>query len=95
MADNSEQPNSRWYTGGGIYRSVWLWVGAPESIAPEGLKVSTVSVDEPEVAVDVELLERRRMISPWSWNFLSGTDGSAGRGIPCPDRGSRGKALER
>ena len=56
VADNSEQPNSRWYTGGGIYRSVWLWVGAPESIAPEGLKVSTVSVDEPEVAVDVELL---------------------------------------
>ena len=25
-ADNSELPNSRWYTGSGIYRPVWLWV---------------------------------------------------------------------
>ncbi|MEL7001340.1 MAG: glycoside hydrolase family 2 TIM barrel-domain containing protein [Bacteroidota bacterium] len=24
--DNSEQPNSRWYTGSGIYRNVWLLV---------------------------------------------------------------------
>lgn len=26
VADNSAQPNSRWYTGGGIYRPVWLSV---------------------------------------------------------------------
>ena len=24
QADNSEQPNSRWYSGSGIYRNVWL-----------------------------------------------------------------------
>ncbi|MCK7538325.1 MAG: hypothetical protein MZV63_48925 [Marinilabiliales bacterium] len=23
-ADNSQQPNSRWYSGSGIYRNVWL-----------------------------------------------------------------------
>ncbi|HWI90076.1 MAG TPA: glycoside hydrolase family 2 TIM barrel-domain containing protein [Flavisolibacter sp.] len=27
--DNSQQPNSRWYTGSGIYRNVWLETGQP------------------------------------------------------------------
>ena len=27
-ADNSETPNSRWYSGAGIYRPVWLWTGS-------------------------------------------------------------------
>ena len=26
IADNTKLPNSRWYTGGGIYRPVWLWI---------------------------------------------------------------------
>ncbi|MBQ8627051.1 MAG: glycoside hydrolase family 2 protein, partial [Agathobacter sp.] len=27
VADNSDVPNSRWYTGAGVYRPVWIWVG--------------------------------------------------------------------
>src|ERR1044071_1800784 len=27
--DNSQQPNSRWYSGSGIYRNVWLDLTAP------------------------------------------------------------------
>ncbi len=27
LVDNSCQPNSSWYTGWGIYRHVWLWLG--------------------------------------------------------------------
>ena len=27
--DNSEQPNSRWYSGCGIYRNVWLTIANP------------------------------------------------------------------
>ena len=39
------QPDSRWYTGAGIYRPVWLWQGPLDSIEPESVKISTVSID--------------------------------------------------
>lgn len=35
--DNSEQPNSRWYSGSGIYRHVWLRRLAPVHILPESV----------------------------------------------------------
>ena len=42
--DNSAQPNSRWYTGSGIYRHVWLETVpvAPIAIDHWGIRVSTV-----------------------------------------------------
>lgn len=54
VADNSQQPNSRWYTGGGIYRPVWLWVGEKEHIAPEGVKISTLSYSPARIQVDTQ-----------------------------------------
>ena len=44
VADNSKLPNSRWYSGSGIYRPVWLHVGPKESIRPQSVKISTVSI---------------------------------------------------
>ena len=55
IADNSKAPNSRWYSGSGVYREVKLYVGGRYVIAPEGLKVTTVSADT--VKVDVDVLE--------------------------------------
>ena len=52
-ADNSRQPASRWYTGGGIYRPVWLWQGGTAVIPPQGLRVKTLSVKEPEIEVQI------------------------------------------
>ena len=49
VADNSLQPSSRWYTGGGIYRSVWLWEGGDAVILPQGLKVRTLGLDIPVI----------------------------------------------
>ena len=43
-ADNSKLPNSRWYTGGGIYRPVSLLISDKEHIEFQGVKVSTVSI---------------------------------------------------
>ncbi|MBP5237139.1 MAG: glycoside hydrolase family 2 protein, partial [Clostridia bacterium] len=37
------QPDSRWYSGAGIYRPVWLWTGPENSIEPERVRISTVS----------------------------------------------------
>ncbi|MCR4745849.1 MAG: DUF4982 domain-containing protein [Lachnospiraceae bacterium] len=39
---NSDQPNSRWYSGTGIYRPVWLEVRPKKYIKPFGLKIKTV-----------------------------------------------------
>lgn len=53
-ADNSEQPESRWYSGGGIYRPVWLWIGEKNYIKPEGIRISTLSCAPARIAVSVE-----------------------------------------
>ena len=43
VADNSHLPNSRWYSGSGIYRPVWLHVCEKAGLRPESVKISTVS----------------------------------------------------
>lgn len=54
IVDNSETPNSRWYSGSGIYRSVNLWTGEKHHIKPEGIKIKTVSINPAEVEVSIE-----------------------------------------
>ena len=49
--DNQDMPNSRWYTGAGIYRPVWLWRGGPARIDPEGVAISTLSYAPARVRV--------------------------------------------
>ena len=52
VADNHEMPNSRWYTGGGIYRPVWLWIGNRSHIQAEGVKISTLSYSPARILVE-------------------------------------------
>lgn len=51
--DNSAQPNSRWYTGSGIYRHVWLTLTTPVHVGQWGTFVTTPRVDSSlaEVAI--------------------------------------------
>jgi beta-galactosidase len=49
LVDNACQPNSRWYTGSGIFRHVWLWVGEPLRIDLRGVSITTP--DEASVRV--------------------------------------------
>lgn len=44
IARNADQPNSRWYSGAGIYRPVNLWVGEAAHIPVNGVRVRTLSV---------------------------------------------------
>jgi len=46
-------PNSRWYTGVGIYRPVYLYEAEENYILPNGLKIRTVSIDPAVVEVDL------------------------------------------
>jgi beta-galactosidase len=57
VVNNSAQPNSRWYSGTGIYRHVWLRRGGEISIRPWGVFVTTpdVSPAAAKVAVSTEV----------------------------------------
>lgn len=53
--DNSHQPGSRWYSGSGITRDVWL-LGTPDTcIAPWGVFVSAHTVTQEWADMDVEV----------------------------------------
>jgi beta-galactosidase len=51
--DNSLQPNSRWYTGSGIYRHVWLTTVAPLHVGHWGTYLTTSVVDSTGAGVVV------------------------------------------
>ena len=51
--DNSAQPNSRWYSGSGIYRHVWLDITGPVHIAHWGTYITTPVVDSSSATVSV------------------------------------------
>ena len=51
--DNSIQPNSRWYSGSGIYRHVWLNTAAPVHIAQWGTYITTPMVDSLSALVSI------------------------------------------
>ena len=53
IARNSDQPNSRWYSGAGIYRPVQLWTSGKEHIALNGVKIRTVSIHPAVISVSV------------------------------------------
>lgn len=42
IAHNADQPNSRWYSGSGIYRPVWMYVAGKEHIELNGIRVRTI-----------------------------------------------------
>ena len=52
--DNSQQPNSRWYSGSGIYRNVWLTTLDPVHIAHWGTYVTTPEVTEQSATVAIK-----------------------------------------
>lgn len=53
VVDHSQMPDSRWYSGAGIYRPVWLWHGEKEHICPDGIRVTTLSINPAQVSIDV------------------------------------------
>jgi len=55
VAHNADQPNSRWYSGTGIYRPVWLWAGEEKRILKDGLRVTTLSLSPARIKVEVNI----------------------------------------
>lgn len=51
---NSDQPNSRWYSGTGIYRPAWLYILPERHIRMDGIRVTTLDYRSRRIAVSVE-----------------------------------------
>ena len=53
IARNSDQPNSRWYTGAGIYRPVTLWTSPYQRILLHGVQIRTLGISPPCIEIRV------------------------------------------
>ncbi len=53
IARNADQPNSRWYSGAGLYRPVQLWTAGEKHILLNGVRIRTVSLEPAVVEIRV------------------------------------------
>ncbi|MGN0350239.1 MAG: glycoside hydrolase family 2 TIM barrel-domain containing protein [Roseburia sp.] len=53
--DNSKLPNSRWYTGSGIYRPANLMIGNSTHIKYQGVKITTLSYAPAKISVAISI----------------------------------------
>jgi len=61
--DNSDQPNSRWYSGSGIYRNVWLVKTNKIFVDHWGTYITTPQVNEQVATVHVETRIRNTFLN--------------------------------
>lgn len=54
IAHNVDQPNSRWYSGTGIYRPAYLHIGGEKYIPVNGVKIRTLSYNPAQIEVAVK-----------------------------------------
>lgn len=54
IADNSMQPNSRWYTGSGIYRPVHLYILPKVHIVPNSIRAETKDYKRGEISLSAK-----------------------------------------
>lgn len=64
--DNSQQLNSRWYSGSGIYRHVWMITTNPVHVAQWGVGISTPDVSPQKAVVQIKTLVKNETVSPQS-----------------------------
>ena len=53
VVDNSAVPNSRWYSGSGIYRYAWLYVAEKNNINFNGVYIKTKSVSDNSAILNI------------------------------------------
>jgi len=53
--DNSEQPNSRWYSGSGIFRPVSIYILPKNHIIPNSIKVTTLDYQKGLINIKAKL----------------------------------------
>lgn len=79
--DNSLQPNSRWYSGSGIYRHVWLSLVDPLHVGHWGTYVTTPRADSSGATVVVRTRVENDRATPRRGMLRSVVRDSAGREV--------------
>ncbi|MEJ8843662.1 sugar-binding domain-containing protein [Lacibacter sp. H375] len=64
--DNSKQMNSRWYSGSGIYRHVWMMVTDPVHVKHWGVAITTPDVSSSKATVQVKTIVKNEISSTQS-----------------------------
>lgn len=64
--NHSQEADSRWYTGSGIYRNVWLIIAPKVHLAQWGTayRLKSMTASKAEVEVDVETTDERKTKTP-------------------------------
>ncbi|MBT1171645.1 glycoside hydrolase family 2 TIM barrel-domain containing protein [Bifidobacterium sp. SO4] len=86
IARNADQPNSRWYSGAGIYRPITLWTAPHSHIALNGVSVRTASIGSPDGTKPAQVEFTVETTAP-------GTISIAVDGLPPTTSTSEGKAV--
>lgn len=60
-ADNSDQPNSRWYSGSGIYRNVWLVKTRAIFVDKSGTYITTPSVSATDATIKIQTVLKTKV----------------------------------
>ncbi len=82
LVDNTQTPNSRWYSGSGIYRNVRLLTAGRQHIAPDGVRVLTRSIHPAVLQVDVRAVDADSL-QIVTEILLDGQVVAGGRGASC------------
>ncbi|HEY3390869.1 MAG TPA: beta-galactosidase GalB, partial [Prolixibacteraceae bacterium] len=61
--DNSMQPNSRWYSGSGIYRNVWLVTTGKTYIAHWGTSIATSEITDAQAKLKIITQIKNKLVS--------------------------------
>ncbi len=69
--DNSQQPNSRWYSGSGIYRNVWLVVTDKVFVDHWGTYVTTPEVNNESAKILIKTIIRNTITNKGQVNLIT------------------------
>lgn len=69
--DNSRQPNSRWYSGSGIYRNVWLQLNDPLHIVHRGTSVLTPEVNKVQASIQLKTTIQNTAGTSGNWKLIT------------------------
>jgi len=69
--DNSGQPHSRWYTGSGIYRNVWLVITGRVHVDHWGTFITTPEISEHSARISLNIKLHKRFQDPATVSIIS------------------------
>jgi len=79
--DNSRQPNSRWYSGSGIYRNVWLVVTSKLFVDHWGTAITTPDVTEQSAKVAINTKVRNANIEDCPCELITTIYNAEGKNV--------------